>query len=124
MGSLCLKLGDGRCLELGLNADEKGILEVSPRGVAQLVERRSPKPQVAGSSPVAPAILTAFLAHREELLICAAIALKSSELRFETSKKRFSSDFQLTALASFIMPSENSPLDLSMPSIELVPATT
>ena len=27
------------------------------RGVAQLVERRSPKPQVAGSIPVAPAIL-------------------------------------------------------------------
>ena len=27
---------------------------VGPRGVAQLVERRSPKPKVAGSSPVAP----------------------------------------------------------------------
>src|SRR5690606_16810600 len=26
------------------------------RGIAQLVERRSPKPQVAGSSPAAPAI--------------------------------------------------------------------
>lgn len=26
------------------------------RGIAQLVERRSPKPQVAGSNPVAPAI--------------------------------------------------------------------
>jgi hypothetical protein len=38
-------------------------LEASPvitcgtnRGIAQLVERRSPKPQVAGSSPAAPAI--------------------------------------------------------------------
>ena len=28
------------------------------RGVAQLVERRSPKPKVAGSIPVAPAILS------------------------------------------------------------------
>ncbi|VTZ59540.1 hypothetical protein EMEDMD4_110004 [Sinorhizobium medicae] len=27
------------------------------RGIAQLVERRSPKPQVGGSSPSAPAIL-------------------------------------------------------------------
>jgi hypothetical protein len=26
-----------------------------PRGVAQLVEHRSPKPKVAGSSPVSPA---------------------------------------------------------------------
>ncbi len=30
-------------------------LESQPRGVAQLVEHRSPKPGVAGSSPVAPA---------------------------------------------------------------------
>jgi hypothetical protein len=28
---------------------------VCPRGVAQLVEQRSPKPQVVGSSPAAPA---------------------------------------------------------------------
>ena len=29
---------------------------VTNRGVAQLAEQRSPKPQVAGSSPVAPAL--------------------------------------------------------------------
>ena len=34
-------------------ASEAG--RVAPRGVAQLVEHRSPKPAVAGSSPVAPA---------------------------------------------------------------------
>jgi hypothetical protein len=38
-------------------ATEKARLQslVEPRGVAQLVEHRSPKPVVAGSSPVAPA---------------------------------------------------------------------
>src|SRR4051812_15802328 len=32
-----------------------GRLDREPRGVAQLVERWAPKPDVAGSSPVAPA---------------------------------------------------------------------
>src|ERR671932_75275 len=31
-------------------------LAVQPRGVAQLAEHRSPKPGVAGSSPVAPVV--------------------------------------------------------------------
>ncbi len=34
----------------------RGTIPDSRRGVAQLVEQRSPKPQVAGSNPVAPAI--------------------------------------------------------------------
>ena len=33
---------------------------VSDRGVAQLVEQRSPKPRVVGSSPATPAILLDF----------------------------------------------------------------
>jgi hypothetical protein len=32
----------------------------APRGVAQLVEHRSPKPRVAGSSPIAPASMRSF----------------------------------------------------------------
>ena len=32
------------------------IKDLKGRGIAQLVERRSPKPQVPGSSPGAPAI--------------------------------------------------------------------
>lgn len=34
----------------------RGLRSLSNRGVAQLVEQRSPKPQVEGSSPSAPAI--------------------------------------------------------------------
>ena len=30
------------------------VFEVEQRGIAQLVERRSPKPQVVGSKPTAP----------------------------------------------------------------------
>ena len=41
----------GYCLPSGDGLDRAGT-----RGIAQLVERRSPKPQVAGSSPAAPAI--------------------------------------------------------------------
>src|SRR3982751_3595899 len=36
-------------------AQGPGGFFISHRGVAQLVERRSPKPKAAGSSPVAPA---------------------------------------------------------------------
>ena len=36
----------------------RGTFVLQPRGVAQLVEHRSPKPGVAGSSPVAPAGFT------------------------------------------------------------------
>src|SRR5918997_446436 len=47
-----------RALAERARADALGrpaVLRVRHRGVAQLAEQRSPKPQVAGSSPVAPA---------------------------------------------------------------------
>ena len=37
----------------------RGAVRLRGRGVAQLVEHRSPKPRVAGSNPAAPAITTA-----------------------------------------------------------------
>ena len=39
------------------------------RGLAQLVEHRSPKPRVVGSSPSAPAILTIKKLNFEEMMI-------------------------------------------------------
>jgi hypothetical protein len=52
-----LQSGLGLCLKRRIG----GTLG-SDRGVAQLVEYRSPKPVVAGSSPAAPASLCKYLA--------------------------------------------------------------
>ena len=43
------------------------------RGLAQLVEHRSPKPRVVGSSPSAPAMTTGQTAKRARRLIIALI---------------------------------------------------
>ena len=47
----------------------------SRRGVAQLAEQRSPKPQVAGSSPVAPAPGHAPWPRHERLVAQRVVAL-------------------------------------------------
>ena len=44
-----------------------------PRGVAQLVEHRSPKPRVVGSSPSAPAI---FVIHQLINYLLIAVSLR------------------------------------------------
>ena len=53
--SLLVSSSKGLSLKVDYRVIDVGYI-ASGRGIAQLVERRSPKPQVPGSSPGAPAI--------------------------------------------------------------------